>query len=104
MLWESGDDQAPLFCCKALNMEDAEHPSGKAVVLACFSSGKISEKSLTVSFASCVSTSFCDIIIIIAYTSVVLFVVVTTLYHFSRIYDIFTFNCALFSRSGLKFV
>ena len=59
------------FAVKHLITEDAEHPSGKTVVLACFSSGKISEKSLTVSFASCASTSFCDNIVAIAYTSVV---------------------------------
>ena len=35
--------------------EDAEHPSGEAVILACFSSGKISETVLRKlkSFASC---------------------------------------------------
>ena len=53
MLWESGDDQAPLFCCKALNMEDAEHPSGKAVVLACFPFRKILEKSVEISPRFC---------------------------------------------------
>ena len=77
------------FAVKHLITEDAEHPSGEAMVLACLLFAKISEKSLTVSFASCASTCFCDIIITIAYTSVVLFVVVTTLYHFSRLYAIF---------------
>ena len=42
--------------------EDAEHPSGEAVILACFSSGKISEKSIEISPRFCyyIDISLCS--------------------------------------------
>ncbi|MBQ2633838.1 MAG: hypothetical protein IJF88_04590, partial [Oscillospiraceae bacterium] len=52
----------------------------------------------------CASTNFCDNIVAIAYTSCVFVVVVTTLYHSSRLYAILFVFFALISRLNRSFI